>query len=138
MGNIVDDAIHSERGVVRYWPELKNVARVNRKNPTKAEETLWNVALKDKQTGYLFLRQKPLYRFVADFYCSELSLVIEVDGDSHDNKKGTDRLRDQWLKCIGINTIRFTNDEVLNNMKLVKDKLTPILVKGGVGGGLKR
>ena len=60
MGNIVDDAIHSERWVIRYWLELRDVARINRKNPTKAEEKLWNDVLKDKQTGYLFLRQKDL------------------------------------------------------------------------------
>ncbi|MBI2465320.1 endonuclease domain-containing protein [Candidatus Shapirobacteria bacterium] len=129
--------MHSERGVIRYWSELRDVARVNRKNPTKAEEKLWIEILKNKQTGYLFLRQKPIYRFIADFYCSELSLIIEVDGDSHDNKKGTDKLRDQWLECIGIKTIRFTNKEVLENIELVIEKLIPLLVKGGVRGGLK-
>lgn len=115
MRNVIPDAIHSERGVVRYWSDLKEV-------------------LSKKQTGFIFLRQKPLHRFIADFYCSELGLVIEIDGDSHDKKKNTDKLRDKFLLCLGIRTIRFTNEEVLNNINYVKSVLKVSLVKGRFRG----
>ncbi|MBP9817730.1 endonuclease domain-containing protein [Candidatus Shapirobacteria bacterium] len=134
MKDIVSEAIHDKRYVVRYWKDLKTVARINRKNPTEAERKVWNEVLSKRKTGYLFLRQKPLYRFIADFYCSELCLVIEIDGDSHNKKKGTDEIRDKWLRCIGINTIRFTNDEVLNDIEKVRSVLKVSLVKGRFRG----
>ncbi len=127
MKNVIFDAIHSERRVVRYLPQLTEMARRNRNNPTEAESKIWREILRNKKTGYLFLRQKPLYRFIADFYCSELSLVIEIDGDSHDCKKETDKMRDDFLLCLGIKTIRFTNDEVLLYLEKVREKLNESL-----------
>lgn len=85
---------------------------------------------KDK-TGFRFLRQKPIHRFIVDFYCVRLSLVIEIDGNSHDNKKQTDDERDKFLKQIGIRTIRFSNDQVLNNPEYIKSILIPFLLKRG-------
>ena len=123
MKNVIFDAIHSKRGVVRYLSQLTEMAKRNRNNPTEAEEKIWREILRNKNTGYLFLRQKPLYRFIADFYCSELSLVIEIDGDSHDCKKETDEMRDKFLKCLGINTIRFTNKEISDDLKKVREKI---------------
>ena len=120
MKNVIFDAIHSKRGVVRYLSQLTEMAKRNRNNPTEAEEKIWREILRNKNTGYLFLRQKPLYRFIADFYCSELNLAIEIDGNSHNKKKYYDEARDLFLKQVGIKTIRFTNDEVLNNIENVK------------------
>ena len=102
----------------------------NRKNMTEAEKIIWDKVLSRDKTGYRFLRQKPIDRFIFDFYCPKLLLVIEIDGGSHIKKKGTDELRDKFLKQIGITTIRFTNDEVVNNIEQVKKKineLTPLL-----------
>ncbi|MBP6891746.1 endonuclease domain-containing protein [Candidatus Shapirobacteria bacterium] len=127
MKNIIFEAIHSERGTVRYLNELKDAARKNRNNPTVAEKKLWNEILKERKTGYLFLRQKPLYRFIADFYCSQLSLVIEVDGSSHDKKKPNDQMRDKYLECIGIKTLRFTNEEVLYEIDKVKEEIIKVI-----------
>ncbi len=131
MRNIIPDAIHTKRGVVRYWSDLKEVARRNRVNPTEAEEKIWKEVLSKKQTGFIFLRQKPLHRFIADFYCSELGLVVEIDGASHNKKQDTDRLRDKFLQCLGIKTIRFTNEEVLNDLNDIRQKLSPLLSKRG-------
>jgi very-short-patch-repair endonuclease len=66
-------------------------------------------------------------KFILDFYCSKLMLAIEVDGDSHNNKKYLDKQRDLYLEQRGIKTIRFENDEVLNNTNLVKEKLLEII-----------
>lgn len=90
---------------------------------------MWDNFLSKDKTGYRFLRQKPIHRFIADFYCVKLNLIIEIDGDSHKNKTKTDIKRDKFLQQIGIKTIRFTNDQVLNNPEYVKQVLLP-LVKG--------
>lgn len=108
---------------LRYRDSLTWAARKNRKSETEAEEKLWNEVLRRKQTGYKFVRQKPIDRFIADFYCSELSLVIEVDGGSHKNKLERDESRDDFLKVCGIRTIRFTNEEILNDIEKVKSNL---------------
>jgi len=115
------------KGNVDYLNQLLLMSRKNRKNPTEAEQKIWKEVLMKRKTGYKFLRQKPINRFILDFYCSELNLAIEIDGNSHDKKKGYDEARDKFLHQIGIETIRFTNDEVLNNI----DKIKTLLVKGG-------
>lgn len=79
--------------------------------------------MRRKQTGYKFVRQKPINRFVIDFYCAELSLAIEVDGNSHNNKLERDKSRDNFLNVCGIKTIRFTNEEVLSGIEKIKENL---------------
>ncbi len=108
---------------LRYRDSLTWAARKNRKNETKAEEKLWNEVLRRKQTGYKSVRQKPIDRFVVDFYCSELSLAIEVDGCSHNNKLERDKARDGFLRVCGIKTIRFTNEEILEQVEKVRKNL---------------
>ena len=115
---------------LRYRDFLTWAARKNRKTETEAEEKLWNEVLRRKQTGYKFVRQKPIDRFVVDFYCSELSLAIEVDGGSHDRKLERDKSRDNFLKVCGIKTIRFTNEEILNDIEKVKKELGLICIIG--------
>lgn len=126
--------INDIRNCIRYRDGLTYMSQRNRKNQTIAEEKIWEEILSRDKTGFRFLRQKPIDRFIVDFYCSKLSLVIEVDGDSHLKKKGTDELRDKFLKQIGITTMRFTNEEVINNIENVKkkiDDLIPLLSKRG-------
>ena len=123
MSKVIWEARHDQRKNVRYLSELTEMARNNRNHPTPAEKLIWDSLLKNRQMGYIFLRQKPIGRFILDFYCSELSLAIEIDGDSHIEKVGRDQLRDAYLNSIGIKTIRFTNEEVLNNIENVRSKL---------------
>ena len=128
------EAINSKRNCVRYKNSLTFMSKRNRTKPTETEKIIWDKILSRDKTGYRFLRQKPIDRFIVDFYCSKLSLVIEIDGDSHIKKKGTDELRDKFLKQIGIVTIRFTNEEVINDIENVKkkiDELIPLLSKRG-------
>lgn len=112
----------TQRGNLRYLEELRMLARKNRNNPTKAELLIWNMILRKHRIKYHFLRQKPIGRFIADFFSSKLMLVIEIDGDSHDNKKYYDLGRDELLKTRGILTVRYTNDQVLKTFfKVTKD-----------------
>jgi very-short-patch-repair endonuclease len=102
---------------IPYNKKLVEIARINRKNPTQAENKIWCEALKDKQfEKYKFHRQKPLDNFIADFYCPELMLVIEVDGDSHDTQKEYDVLRSEKLNEYGISVIRYANDKILSDI----------------------
>lgn len=119
MKYLAPEEVRTKRGNLKYLDELRQLARNNRNNPTEAEKTMWNI-LRNKKLGFLFLRQKPMGKFILDFYCSKLMLAIEVDGDSHDNKKYLDKQRDLYLEQRGIKTIRFTNEEILNDIEKVK------------------
>ncbi len=120
---IVIEALNNPRGSINYLNELKELSRINRNNPTLSELKIWNTILKKDKIGFRFLRQKPINRFILDFYCSKLNLAIEIDGSSHNKKKGYDESRDKFLRQIGIETIRFTNKEILNNIQDVKNKI---------------
>jgi len=75
-----------------YNKNLKEYARKLRKNSTLAEVILWDEVLKRKQLkGYSFLRQRPIDRYIVDFFCKELKLIIELDGTIHYFQKSKDK-----------------------------------------------
>lgn len=127
MKNIVCAEILAKNRHLKYLKELRILSKINRNNSTKAESKIWYEFLKDKPINYKFTRQKPLNRFILDFYCSELLLAIEIDGESHNEKKNYDLKRDEYLNCLSIKTIRLTNDEVLNNLEKVKLEIIKII-----------
>ncbi len=111
--------------VLPYNKTLTERARENRKNPTKAENKIWQEVLRMRQfADFKFLRQKPIDNYIVDFYCSELRLVIEIDGDSHVETIEYDAVRTAVLESLGLQVVRFTNDEVLRNIDGVYDELT--------------
>ena len=81
-----------------------------------AEVLLWNQIKSKKLHDYQFLRQKPLDKYIVDFFCYELMLAIEIDGESHINKIEEDQIRHQRLESLGIHFIRFSDHDVKNNM----------------------
>ncbi|PJA50915.1 hypothetical protein CO168_02545 [Candidatus Shapirobacteria bacterium CG_4_9_14_3_um_filter_36_12] len=121
--------MHSQRLCVRYWEDLTFMAKQNRRNPTEAEKIMWKDYLSRDKTGFRFLRQKPIYRFILDFYCSKLNLAIEIDGGSHNRKQDNDFERDKFLYQIGITILRFTNEQVLNGPNYIESILHPFLSK---------
>lgn len=132
MKKVIAEALNPKNGAVSYLSQLKEISRRNRKHQTLAEQIIWSKLLKGKRLGYTFLRQKPIGRFILDFYCSELNLAIEIDGEYHKGRAGYDNERDEFLKQIGIETIRFTNETVLKDFGKVKSSLLS-LVKGRSG-----
>lgn len=101
-------------------------ARKLRRKMTLAEKKIWSELLrKDKLEGFRFLRQKPLDNYIADFYCAELLLVIEIDGESHlsEDAKEYDEYRTKVLNAYGIEVIRYTNEEILNHIDEVENDL---------------
>jgi very-short-patch-repair endonuclease len=111
-------------GFLHYNKNLTVLARENRKNPTAAEIKMWTEVLRMRQFAhYKFLRQKPIANFIVDFYCSELHLVIEIDGDSHGETNTYDLERTRLLNAHGLTVIRYTNEDVLKNIAGVYDDL---------------
>lgn len=106
----------------QYNSQLKGLARNNRNNMTKAEACIWKFLLSGKQMmGFQFRRQRPVLNFIGDFLCKELMLIIEVDGITHQWEEFAekDRIRTKKLKEVGFKVIRFTDDEVLNDIQNV-------------------
>ena len=101
--------------IIPYNPKLKEYARYLRKNSTLSEVILWKL-LKNRSFGVQFHRQVPLVEFIVDFYCHELKLAIEVDGDSHDYKYTYDVSRQGLLECYGLTFLRFTDLEIKKDM----------------------
>ena len=111
-------------GFLPYDPKLTALARANRKNPTPAEKKIWFEVLRQRQlSAFKFLRQKPIDRFIVDFYCSSLRWVIEVDGDSHAEDPVYDLERTEILQGYGLAVIRYSNNEVMHNIGGVYDDL---------------
>jgi uroporphyrinogen-III synthase len=92
-----------------------------RKEPTQAERVLWEELRNNRLNGAKFRRQHPLVGFILDFYCDKFKLCIEVDGGIHleTEQSEYDKSRDEYLKEFGVQTIRFTNDEVERDMERV-------------------
>ncbi|MBR5027929.1 MAG: endonuclease domain-containing protein [Bacteroidales bacterium] len=99
-----------------YNPRLKTFSRKMRRDGELAEALLWR-HLKAKQTGYVFNRQKPILNFIADFYCKELSLVVEIDGLSHFSEEAhlKDEERDRQMQVVGLHVIRVLDSDVRKN-----------------------
>ncbi|MCG2792879.1 MAG: endonuclease domain-containing protein [Weeksellaceae bacterium] len=96
-------------------------AKYLRNNETKAEAKLWE-KLRNKQLGgFKFRRQHPISLYIADFYCHQLKLIIEIDGEYHDTKIQIpkDEERTRILEFNGIQVIRFTNKQILSNIDAV-------------------
>ena len=110
---------------IKYDSRLKQRASDLRKNQTLPEKLLWE-KLRNKQFyWYKFIRQKMLWFFIADFYCSKLKLVIEIDWDSHytENALVYDEERSQILKWLWLKIIRYTNDKIMKNIEWVIEDL---------------
>ena len=99
-----------------YDPKLTEVARELRNNSTISEIYLW-VVLKKCKNKYKFTRQKPVLHYIADFYCNELSLVVEIDGVSHDGHgaQAYDRKRDKDMRALGLTVVRLVDNDVKKN-----------------------
>lgn len=111
----------------RAKPGTIETARILRKRMTKCEIMLWE-KLKGKQIlGLRFRRQHPIDIFIADFYCHGARLVVEIDGDIHEGQIEYDDGREAEIEKYDIKVIRVTNDEVINNMDNVVNKIKTIV-----------
>ena len=94
-----------------------------RRESTNAERLFW-IQVKNKTIGYKFRRQFNIGRFIVDFYCHELRLIVEIDGFTHENeeRQKRDAARQRYLENLGYKVIRYTDDQVLNDTEaMVRD-----------------
>ncbi|MEJ7626408.1 MAG: DUF559 domain-containing protein [Ferruginibacter sp.] len=115
--------------VPRYITEWKKTiafAKENRHLPTEAEDTMWQILRNRNVDDLKFRRQHPVAGYIPDFVCLENKLIVEIDGGYHDEQeeKIFDAAREEWLKEFGFSMIRFSNEEVKNNVEAVKKKIS--------------
>ena len=114
---------------------IKNTSRNLRKNYTDAEKRLWYYIRNKQINGKRFVRQYPIKTdiegnkrfFIADFYCDECKLAIELDGVIHDNRKELDSDRSYLIICLGIRVVRYDNDSIMNKVSEVLENLRSYL-----------
>ncbi len=112
---------------IPYCIKHKVYARENRSKSTMTEKIVRKQMLSGRPLGYKFTRQKPLWPYIADFYCSKLLLVIEIDGWYHQRTTEYDRRRDAYLEDLGIKTVRYTNDSIVYESNTVYTDLCRIM-----------
>ena len=117
------------RPFIPYRRDLKRPSQSLRRDASPAERKLWYEFLSGLPVK--FTRQKPLGHYIADFYCANARLVIEVDGDSHFSEDGVryDAVRTLHLNSEGIRVLRFTNIEVMEEFEGVCQKIGTALEK---------
>ncbi|MBW3546323.1 MAG: DUF559 domain-containing protein [Bacteroidetes bacterium] len=116
----------SSKNHFHYNTHLRHLSRGLRAEGTKAEACLWKWGLRaGKMRGYGFRRQRPVLQYIVDFMCKELMLVIEVDGLTHEWEETVvkDIKKQGALEAVGFTVLRFTDEEVLQQINWVLDKI---------------
>jgi very-short-patch-repair endonuclease len=134
----------------RFKNVINRTTRVLRRRSTEAEEMLWLLVRNRQILDKKFLRQYPIIFklngkrrfFVADFYCHENRLIVELDGEIHEKRKNYDKMRDDILKTLGYQIIRIKNDELIEDPSGTVEKLKlvinlPLSGKRGERGELR-
>ena len=111
--------------------KLYQYGRDLRQSLTKTEKILWEYLRNRKLDGLKFRRQHPIDKFIADFYCHEKKLVVELDGTVHEEKvnEDYDKARTYELTGLGIKVIRFRNHEVENDIEMVLKQIRKAIEK---------
>ena len=139
------DEVHAQDYIfttdAKTWNNIKGNVHENRKNPTEAEEILWQ-AVRNNLLGSKFRRQHAIGKFIADFVCIEKKLVVEVDGEIHEHQQREDAERTAFIESEGFKVIRFANDQVINSLSVVLEKIkseltSPSPLERGPGGEVK-
>ena len=109
-----------------YNPNLIPIAKILRRHMTEPEKKLWHDYLRNFH--YRVLRQRPIDRYIVDFYCPRMKLVIEIDGDTHFTNEGKqrDKERSAILEGYGLRVIRFLNTDIMNNFEAVCNDIEAI------------
>ncbi len=111
--------------MLQYGRHLKKYSRRLRKEMTEAERVLWSRIRGKQLKGLQVYRQKPIGRFVVDFYCPKAKLVIEVDGGQHytEELRAKDETRDRYMMTQGLRTLRFSDKEIFENLTGVLEEI---------------
>ncbi|MDZ7718566.1 MAG: endonuclease domain-containing protein [Balneolaceae bacterium] len=112
-------------------PHQFKYARQLRRDMTKAEKVLWEHLRARRFLNMKFRRQHPILEFIADFYCHKLKLIVEVDGEYHEEDDATyyDSERTKELKRYGYSVVRFSNERILKNIDEVLVELKELVTR---------
>lgn len=108
---------------MRTTATIQQRAKELRKKATLAERMLWERLRERQLGGFKFRRQAPMGRFIADFYCAERKLIIELDGGIHDFQLEADQLRTEEMGSFGYRVIRFKNEQVEKDIESVLNSI---------------
>ena len=123
-----------KRGIDLYGVQLRRSveqARLFRRNPTRSEELMWSALRGGRLSGLKFRRQHPIGPFIADFYCPQLGLVVEVDGAVHDGQKVRDGIRQRLIEERRIRFLRLSSAEVERDLQGALRKV--LITAAGLG-----
>ena len=112
-------------------PRLLRNAKALRKNQTEAELRLWYHLRTHRFEGAKFKRQKPVGPFIVDFVCLEYRLVVELDGGQHAEDVDYDARRDAWLAAQGYRVLRFWNNQVMQELPAVLERISEAMAVSG-------
>ncbi len=112
---------------------IKATVRQLRRNQTESERIVWEIIRDRRMDGRKFYRQFPIQFeyygkkrfFVADFYCAELKLVLEIDGKIHERQRDYDKLRTFIINALGIKVMRIANEKVQDTGKIIHESIIP-------------
>lgn len=127
-GEVVATTMQERAGInmadPAYYPTLKKRAAEMRANPTEAENILWN-ALSEQKLGYKIRRQHIVSQYILDFAYLDCRLAIELDGEYHntEDQQYDDAVRTRNLESLGWHVLRFTNEQIFNNIDAVLAKI---------------
>ncbi|GLK59262.1 endonuclease [Azotobacter vinelandii] len=102
---------------------MRDRARALRRGMTEAEQRLWYHLRAHRFLGLKFRRQAPLGRYIVDFVCMELRLIVELDGGQHAGQVAYDRRRDDWLRERDFTVLRFWNHQALQQTEAVLERI---------------
>ena len=119
--------MHGKPRIRGTTPEVEQAAKRLRQNLTTAEAKLWSVIRNKQLEGLRFRCQHPVGNFILDFYCPSCKLVIEVDGDVHNSQLEYDAERTNKLAEHGYTVLRFSNEQVMNNLPEVLTKIKQVV-----------
>ncbi|MEZ4796097.1 MAG: DUF559 domain-containing protein [Flavobacteriaceae bacterium] len=114
----MNNEIHNRKYLKEFRKELRN-------NATKAETKLWKALRRSQLENRKFRRQQSIENYIVDFYCPSEKLIVEVDGNVHNNSVNNDYdfNRTKELEQLGFKVIRFINDEVFKNLDLILEAI---------------
>ena len=128
MWTIEMESSKTMRSKISTLPSLRAKRRNLRKNSTPQEIILWS-RLRNKHLGVKFRRQHSFENYIADFYCPEKSLVVEIDGSQHLAQERYDDERTKFFESLGLRVERFWNNEINTNINGVVERITGMLAE---------
>jgi very-short-patch-repair endonuclease len=114
---------------MRGTKKLKELAKEQRREPTRAEALFWAAVRRKEFDGYKFYRQRIVWKYIADYYCPKLRLVVEIDGPIHERVENVeyDRVRDEVFRGMGLTVLRFGNERILSNLAACLEEIREVM-----------